>query len=84
MTDEEIVKATIRWIMTTSEVYSSKKPEDIFTVRLPGCESWLSFPYDRVGPGELLPRSHAHREARILARQDAAVLEVLGVSFDEG
>lgn len=73
----EWVRATIRYLLTHSETYVNAAREGEATARLPEHSSFLVMRPDRVNPGELLPRSAAHRDARIQAIGDVAVAVLL-------
>jgi hypothetical protein len=77
MSDVDVVKKVIRWMMTTSEMYSKDKLEGCYSTHIGQSETWVSFPNDRVNPGELFQSSFDHREERIRARQEAAMVDLI-------
>jgi hypothetical protein len=76
MSDVDVAKKVIRWMMTTSEMYSKEKPEGCYSTHIGQSESFASFPNDRVNPGELFQSCFDHREERIRARQEAAMVDL--------
>lgn len=71
---EDIIRATVRFILTNAETYVTEPLEGEFAFKLtPESQSFICMRPDRTEPGELTAKSAAHREARIKAISEIAI-----------